>query len=255
MIDRKKYLILISILLISFFAEAQEKEKDKNLPKGNDSFAEKKYDDAEAEYRISESKNPKKSIASYNLGNAVYRQNQSGEAKYHYAKALKNAKTRAEKHQAFHNLGNTLMKDKDYGGAVEAYKNALRNNPTDEETRYNYALAKKMLKENPPKKDDKKDKDKKDKDKKDDKNKDKDKKDDKKDGKDKDKDKKDGDKNKDNKDNKDQNQGQPKPQPGGISKQRLENLLDAVNNEEKKIQDKVNKQKVRANPKKAEKDW
>ena len=71
MIDRKKYLILISILLISFFAEAQEKEKDNHLPKGNDSFAEKKYDDAEAEYRISESKNPKKSIASYNLGNAV----------------------------------------------------------------------------------------------------------------------------------------------------------------------------------------
>jgi tetratricopeptide (TPR) repeat protein len=269
MIDRKKYLILTSILLISFLAKAQDKEKDKNLPQGNDSFAEKKYVDAEAEYRISESKNPKKSIASYNLGNAVYRQNQSGEAKYHYAKALKNAKTRAEKHQAFHNIGNTLMKDKDYGGAVEAYKNALRNNPADEETRYNYALAKKMLKENPPKKDDKKD-DKKDKDKKDkdkdkkddkkdkdkkDKDKDKDKKDDKKDGKDKDQDKKDGDKNKDNKDNKDQNQGQPKPQPGGISKQRLENLLDAVNNEEKKIQDKVNKQKVRANPKKAEKDW
>ena len=40
------------------------------------------------------------------------------------------------------------MKDKDYSNAVEAYKNALRNNPTDEETRYNFALAKKMLKDN-----------------------------------------------------------------------------------------------------------
>ena len=253
-----KKLLLHSFLLLSFAVNAQE--KDKNLPKGNDSFAEKKYADAEAEYRISESKSPKKSIASYNLGNAIYRQNQPDEAKYHYAKALKTAKTRAEKHQAFHNIGNTLMKDKDYAGAVEAYKNALRNNPADEETRYNYALAKKMLKDNPPKKDGK-DKDKKDKkDDKKDKNKDKDKdkkdkKDDKKNGKDKDKDKKDGDKNKDNKDNKDQNQGKPKPQPGGISKQRLENLLDAVNNEEKKVQDKVNKQKVQANPKKAEKDW
>lgn len=246
-------LLLYSFILLSFALHAQE--KDNHLPKGNDSFAEKKFDDAEAEYRISESKNPKKSIASYNLGNAVYRQNQSGEAKYHYAKALKTAKTRAEKHQAFHNLGNTLMKDKDYSGAVEAYKNALRNNPADEETRYNYALAKKMLKENPPKKDDKKDKDKDKKDKNKDKNKDKDKKDDKKDGKDKDKqDKKDGDKDKDKQD-KNQDKGQPKPQPGGISKQRLENLLDAVNNEEKKVQDKVNKQKVQANPKKAEKDW
>ena len=253
-----KKIVLYSLILISFLAKAQEKEKDNHLPKGNDSFAEKKYAEAESEYRISESKSPKKSIASYNLGNAIYRQNQTSEAKYHYAKAMKTARNREEKHQAFHNLGNTLMKDKDYGGAVEAYKNALRNKPSDEETRYNYALAKKMLKDNPPKKDDKKkDKDKKDKnkDKNKDKDKDKDKKDDKKDGKDKDKDKKDGDKNKDNKDNKDQNQGQPKPQPGGISKQRLENLLDAVNNEEKKVQDKVNKQKAQANPKKAEKDW
>lgn len=250
-----KKLLLYSFLLLSLAIQAQEKDKD--LPKGNDSFAEKKYDDAEAEYRISESANPKKSISSYNLGNAVYRQNQSGEAKYHYAKALKNAKTREEKHKAFHNMGNTFMKDKDYSNAVEAYKNALRNNPSDEETRYNYALAKKMLKDNPPKKDDKKkDKDKKD-DKKDDKNKDKDKdkKDDKKDGdKDKDKDKKDGNQDKDKKDDKDKN-GQPKPQPGEMGKQRLENLLDAVNNEEKKVQDKVNKQKVQANPKKAEKDW
>ena len=254
-----KKIVLYSLILISFLAKAQEKEKDNHLPKGNDSFAEKKYAEAESEYRISESKSPKKSIASYNLGNAIYRQNQTSEAKYHYAKALKTAKTREEKHQAFHNLGNTLMKDKDYGGAVEAYKNALRNKPSDEETRYNYALAKKMLKDNPPK-DDKKDKDKDKKDKNKDKNKDekkdkdKDKKDDKKDGKDKDQDKKEGDQKKDKQD-KNQDQGQPKPQPGGISKQRLENLLDAVNNEEKKIQYKVNKQKVQANPKKAEKDW
>jgi hypothetical protein len=45
MIDRKKYLILTSILLISFFAKAQEKEKDNHLPKGNDSFVEQKYQD------------------------------------------------------------------------------------------------------------------------------------------------------------------------------------------------------------------
>ncbi len=247
--------LLYSFLLLSLAINAQEKDTD--LPKGNDSFDEKKYADAEAEYRLSESNNPKKATAPYNLGNAIYRQNQSDEAKYHYAKALKNAKTKEEKHKAFHNLGNTFMKAKDYGNAVEAYKNALRNNPADEETRYNYALAKQYLKDNPPKKDrDKnqdKNKDKKD-DKKDSKDKDKDKKDDKKDGQDKDKDKKEGDKDKDKKDDKDQN-GQPKPQPGGIPKQRIQNLLDAVNNEEKKVQDKVNKQKVEVNPKKAEKDW
>ena len=255
-----KKIVVYSLILISFVAKAQE--KDSNLPKGNEAFAEKKYADAEADFRISQSKNPKKAIASYNLGNSIYRQNQAGESKYQFAKAIKTAKTRPEKHTAFHNLGNALMQEKDYSNAVEAYKNALRNNPSDEETRYNYALAKEYLKNNPPKKEDKKD-DKKDKDKKDDK-KDKDKKDDKKDGdkekkddkgKDKDDQKKDGKNDKDKKDDKNQDQGKPQPQPGGISKQRLESLLDAVNNEEKKVQDKVNLQKVKANPKKAEKDW
>jgi tetratricopeptide (TPR) repeat protein len=243
-----KNILLYSLILISFLAKAQEKEKDKNLPKGNDAFAEKKYADAEAEYRISESKNQKKGIAPYNLGNAIYRQNQPAEAKYHYAKALKNAKTREEKHSTFHNIGNILMKAKEYEGAVEAYKNALRNNPADEQTRYNYALAKKMLKENPPKKDDKKSKDKK--------NQKEDEKKKKKDQEEKNKDQEKKDPNdKDKKEDKDKNQGKSQPQPGGISKQRLENLLDAVNNEEKKVQDKVNKQKVQANPKKADKDW
>ena len=71
--------------------------------------------------------------------------------------------------------------------------------------------------------------------------------------KDKKDDKKEGDKDK--KEDKPKDQGQPKPKPGGISKERTENLLDAVNNEEKKIQDKVNADKVKGSPKKTEKDW
>jgi tetratricopeptide (TPR) repeat protein len=251
-----KRLLIYFLLLTSFFANAQKKDKDITLPEGNEAFAEKKYTDAEADYRISQSKFPKKAIASYNLGNSIYRQKQAAEAKFQFAKAIKVAKSKADKHKAFHNLGNCLMTEKNYEGAVDAYKNALRNNPNDEETRYNFALAKKMLENNPPKSEDDKNKNKdKNKDKKEDK-KDQDNKD--KNDKDKDKDKndqkKEGDKDKDQQD-KNNNNGQPKPQPGGISKERIQNMLDAVNNEEKKIQDKVNQQKVRVNPKKPEKDW
>jgi tetratricopeptide (TPR) repeat protein len=252
-----KNTIVHILLLLTFVVNAQQ--KDKVLPKANEEYGEKNFVEAEANYRISKSKFPNRTVASYNLANSIYRQNQFSESKYAYANALKNVKTKPQKHKAFHNLGNVFMKEKDYTQAVEAYKNALRNDPTDEETRYNYALAKKMLKDNPPPKDDKKkDKNKdKDKDKKDDKDKDKkdDKnKDDKKDG---DKDKKDDQKggNKDKKDEKPKDDGQPKPKPGGIPKQRLENLLDAVNNEEKKIQDKVNANKAKGSPMKAEKDW
>lgn len=251
----KKYFIFLFLFpLWGLGGYAQE--KDKTLPKANDEYAQKKFVEAEANYRISHSKFPKRTVAPYNLGNSIYQQKQSAEAKYAYASALAITKSRVQKHKIFHNLGNVFMNEKNYSAAVEAYKNALRNKPSDEETRYNFALAKQKLKENPPKEDKNKDKNKdkdKDKDKKDG---DKDKKDDKKDD-DKDKDKKDdkGDQNKDKKDEKPKDNGQPKPMPGGISKQRLENLLDAVNNEEKKIQDKVNAQKVKGKPVQTEKDW
>lgn len=241
-------------MLCSSLTYSQEKPEDikeeqkadtKYLPKGNKEFKGEKYASAEASYRLSESATSSKAEAAYNLGNAIYRQKQPGEAAYAYLRAVDNAKTKEQKHKAFHNLGNALMDMKDYQTAVEAYKNALRNNPYDDETRYNYALAKEMLKKNPPPeppKDDKKD------------------------------DKKDQDKNKDKQDNKsqspndDKNKGdkgdekdkggqQEKPADMSPSKQRMENLLDAMNNEEKKVQDKVNAQKVKIQPKKNEKDW
>jgi tetratricopeptide (TPR) repeat protein len=241
-----KKLITYCLILISFALKAQE--KDKFLPKGNEEFAEKKYADAEANYRISQSRFKKKAVSSYNLGTSIYKQNQHSEAKYQFAKAIQDAKTKPEKHKTFHNLGNVLMKEKEYQGAVEAYKNALRNNPNDEETRYNYALAKKMLKDNPPPekpKENKKDQEKEKKYEKKETEKDNDK------NKDKNKDKKDGNGDKD----KDKGNQPQQPKPSGASKQRIDNLLDAVNNEEKKVQEKVNGQKALANPKKPEKDW
>ena len=234
--------IIYILFLLTFVANAQE--KDNYLPKGNENFEAKNYADAETEYRLSQAKFAKKAQSSYNLGTAIYKQKQSSEAKYQFQKAIVDAKTRPEKHKAFHNFGNTLMNEKNYEGAVQAYKNALRNNPNDEETRYNYALAKKLLKENPPKKDDDKSKNK---------DKNKDKKEDKKE--DPKKDDKDNPKKEDGKNKDKQDEGQnPQPKPNDVSKQKIENLLNAVNNEEKKVQDKVKAQKVKA-PVKNEKDW
>jgi len=253
------------------FSQEKKPEKDTSLPLGNKEYDKKEYAEAEANYRISNSKDATKAVATYNLGNAIYRQKKPGEAMWAYAKAVEVAKDKPQKHLAYHNMGNALMEQKNYQGAVEAYKNALRNNPADDQTRYNFALAKKMLKDNPPpppKKDDNKDKDK---DKKDDKNQKPENKGDNKDkgdkgDKDKDKDKDKGDK-KDNKDKGDQkdkqngdgkdkkDQGEPQPQNASPSKQRMENMLDAMNNEEKKVQDKLNAKKVKGQPVKQEKDW
>lgn len=260
-------LIALFIIINLSFAFSQDKKKadekprvDKFLPKGNEAFKKKKYAEAEKNYRLSNGQAPNVAKSAYNLGNSAYRQQAPSESKNYFSKALQNAKTKEEKHYAFHNMGNVMMNEKNYQGAVDAYKNALKNNPKDEETRYNYALAKKLLKDNPPPPDDK-NQDNKDQnqDKKD--QKDKQDQGDNKDNKDKgdDKDKKD---NKDKGDNEDKgdkgdNKDDQKPQPqgGGADKQRAEQLLKAVENEEKRTQDKVNAEKAKGTPIRTKKDW
>ena len=277
--------ILIVLLTVSIaFAQNEEAEQIKQESnnytyKANKALQEDSFSTAEAEYRKAISKDGENATAKYNLGNAYYKNESYQEAFSRYKQASEVAMTKPEKHSAFHNMGNIFMKNKEYGKAVEAYKRALRNDPTDDETRYNLALAKDMLEKNPPKEDDqdKKDKDKKEEDKEQDKkdkdNKDKDKNEDKgdkekdkggKDDKDKDGE---GDKEKEkNKqdDKKDQNKSdqkdgkdkqQQKPKPNQLSPQQVKSLLQAMNNAEKKTQDKLNEKKGKGIKVKVEKDW
>lgn len=266
---------IITYIVIFITTVIFAQNKDQNLYDGTVSFDAKKYTEAEADFRVSQSKDAaQRATSDYNLGNSIYRQNNPGEAKYKFANAIEVAKTKEEKHRAYHNLGNAFMQEENYQGAVEAYKNALRNNPYDEETRYNYALAKQKLKENPPQGNDNKDKkggndnqnqqnqQNKDKDKdkgdnqdKQDKGDNKDKKENDKGNEDKDKQDK-GDEKQDKGDGEDQEDNQQsQPKPSGANKQQIENLLEAVNNAEKKIQEKVNAKKVKAQPKTNDKDW
>jgi len=284
-----KNLLYIFILIgCSVFGQDKLKPQDeKYIYQGNQELQENNFVNAEAEYRNAISENPTNSVSKYNLGNAYFKNKKTNEALARYQQAGKVAETKSGKHKAFHNMGNSFMQQKKYDDAIEAYKNALRNNPKDNESRYNLAFAKKKKeekdKEDEKNKDKNKDKDKKDKkdnkDQKDDKNKkdkdsdkkdDKGKEDDKKDKGDKDKkDKKDKDKEdkgkedekKDKKNDKKQDQSDnkkestPQPKKGQLSPQQVQSLLEAMNNQEKKLQEKMNAKKQKGVPVKNEKDW
>jgi Ca-activated chloride channel family protein len=234
-----------------------EREARKDVREGNELYNQLKFDEAEIAYKKALDKNPNYAKASYNLANTIYQKNKNKEAVFQYDLAEKIAPDKMSKAETFHNMGNAFMKEKQYDKAVEAYKNAMRNNSKDDETRYNLAMAQKLLKnqqnkDNKDNKDDKKDgknKDQKDKeggdkDKKDQKDKNQDK------GKDKEDDKGDPKKDKDDQQNKDQ-----KPRPNQLSPEQMKQLLEAMNNEENKTQKKLNAQKSRGQKIKQEKDW
>ena len=269
-----QYILIVFLLLFSskeILAQndsiALQRKARKLLRQGNELYNKKQFTDASVSYQKALGNNSKYNKAAYNLGNAFYENKNYKEAVPQYELTAKTATDKLTKAEAFHNIGNAMMDQKQYQPAVDAYKNALRNNPSDDETRYNLAVAQKLLdKENQDKKDKKKDKkDNKDKKDKDDKNKDKNK--DKKDGDNKDKKDDKDDKDKDNKGDKDKDKKQdpkkndkkdeqkPKPQPGKMTPQQVKQLLESLNNEEKKTQKKMNAQKAKGKKVKQEKDW
>jgi len=270
---------LFVILLCFFsFGFSQEAKVINHIFNGNEKAQEEEYIEAEKAYREALSLAPEKAKALFNLGNTHFLDKKYQEASQRFFQTQKFATSKEDKHKAFHNMGNVYMQEKDYQKAVEAYKSALRNNSSDEETRYNYALAKELLeKEKPPEEqeqDDKKDQnEQQDKDQKDQKEEDKDQegeeenKDEKNPNKednkgeesdDEGKPKNEGDQKKDENPNESKDKPQEKKQPprdGKLSPQQVQSLLEAMNNQEKKVQDKVNAKKVKGVPVKSKKDW
>lgn len=300
----RTYYLLFVVILIGTGIHAQnnvsnqtkDQQAIKAMREGNNAYKKSGYADAEFKYRISATLADKNTDNAYNLGNAMLEQKRYKEAVAQYQKTLNTTKDEQLQAQAYYNMGNAFMGLKDYQNAVNHYKESLKRNPDDEQARYNYALAKKFLKENPPQqnqdqnqdeqeqdkeqqKEDQQDKQDQDKeqDKQDEQNKE-DNKDDKKDQQDQDNEDQQNqdqdqqpDQNKDQQDqNKDQNpsdkndkqpssgdnqQKQPQPTQGKMSRQQMNQLLEALNNEEKKTQEKVNAQKGKARVIKKEKDW
>lgn len=273
-------ILLTCMVSISFAQEDKEqrlalKKANNYVYEANSLINEDDFVSGEMAYRQAISEKPNTVAGIYNLGNAYYKKGNFEEALYRHQQAAKATTSKSDKHKAYHNIGNILMQNKKCKEAVEAFKNALRNDPTDNETRYNLGLAKVCAEEQKDQEDENKDDKNKDENKDDqDKKENEDKKDkegdDKEDQKDKgDQEKKEGEDEKDDEgkpkdekedkgkgeDDKKKEQQKPKPQPGQMSPQQIKNLLEAMNNQEQKVQEKMNAVKEKGAKIKTEKDW
>jgi len=239
---KQVHIIIIFFFSINLFG--QDESYNKHLYDGNINY-DKDFLMAENSYRKAISINSSNIKAPYNLSNKYYEEGLYDEALIRQAEALKNAKSNNDKHRINHNIGNILMKKDLCKEALEAYKNALRNNPNDDETRYNLSLAK-LCADEQDKNNDKKDDQQKD-DKKDDQQKD-----DKKDDQQKDDQQKD-----DQQDQQNDNKNKPSKDRGStkLSPEQIKNLLKAMNNEENKVQAKINEKKQKGAKIVTEKDW
>ena len=140
---------IISLLLLGGIVSvhAQQKTDRDYLRSGNKLYNDSLFIKAEVDYRKALDINPKSTDAMFNLGNALLMQQKVKEAMEQYESVSKVEKDKSKLAEIYHNMGVILQSAKQYPQCIEAYKESLRNNPKDDETRYNLALAQKMLKD------------------------------------------------------------------------------------------------------------
>ena len=231
-----KNLLFILSFLISITSIAQNKKSF--LRDGNTLYADSSYNEAEIQYRKSLEKDQDYFNASFNLADAVYKQERFEEASALFDALKDNAPTEDDLAKVYHNLGNSLVKEQKLEEAIDAYKSALRINPKDEDTRHNLALSKKQKQEqeeNKEKKDENKDEQKED-------------------NKEEEKENKEQEKNQENQEQKEEKTPEEEKQEE-MSKEDAEKMLEAIQQQEKELQEELQKKKLKGKRMKVLKDW
>lgn len=266
------YKLITSLLLLIFLFFTNNTKAQSAygyVKQGNKDIKEKNYTEAEIYYRKSLDKKPEEIVPVYNIGVSQYLQNNFEQAQGFFTNSAEKFENKEDKAQAYHNLGNAYLEEKKYEESIKAYKEALKLVPNDMDTKYNLAYAQLMLKkkqqqqqENKQNQNDKQEqnKDEQNKDNKDkqDQNKDQEGDKDKQDQKDKgqEEQEKNGNQDQQNGNKGEEEQEKPaQPKEMKLSKEQADKLLKALENEENKLQEKLDKPEGEPIRVIIEKDW
>lgn len=239
----RRIFILLVLALLAVDAAAQQYPERRQVRKGNRAYEKGNYQDAAGRYMRALGADPSSFEAQYNLGNALHRQEMYDQAaQVQQQAAADSLAAPVDRAQAFYNLGNTQFRQQKYAEALESYKNSLRLNPDDPQAKFNYAYVKKLLDDQNQQNQDNKD-NKANKDNKDDQNQDQQNGQNQQNPQEGQNDPQEGDgqgddQQQDGQPDKEQ-EGEGRPQPAGISPSEQERMLDAIQAQEDRTQEKL----------------
>ena len=133
-------ILSIIICLVSCLCIAAQSDRD-HIRRGNRMMRDTLYTKAQVEYQKAREIDNTNAIAHYNLGNAFMSQNKIEDAIKEYDAASKFERNKIRLSKIYHNMGVLFQMARRYDLAVASYQQSLRNDPTNNETRYNYALS------------------------------------------------------------------------------------------------------------------
>ncbi|GHT13701.1 hypothetical protein FACS189426_18980 [Bacteroidia bacterium] len=234
----KYFLVTLSCLFAFSSLAFSQKQVRAELRKGNKDYKLEKYTEAEIKYRKALEANARSTDAAYNLGNSLYKQQKLPEAMEQYQATIQGEIDKEKLSKTWHNAGNVALSaatakeaesnpqelQQALQKSIEAYKHSLRNNPHDDETRYNLALAQKLLEDQQ--------------------------------NQDQQQDQKDQQQDQQQQDQQNQDQKEQQQNPNEMQKQNAEQILNAMMQNERATQEKVKEQqKQQQKQRKTEKNW
>jgi len=261
------------ICLVFSASYAVQAQNDRKVNRqGVKSYEQGDFSEAEVQFRKAGDLKQKSFEADFNTGTALYGQEKYEETVKQYETLVDQTEDLESMAHIYHNMGNSLLEAQKYKESIEAYKNSLKLNPGDQDTKYNLAYAKQKLQEqqqqeqeNQDQQDqDQQDQDQQDQDQQDQENQDQQEQEnqDQQDQENQDQENQDQQdqqeqENQDQQDqeNQDQENQNQQDQPMQISREDAERMLNAIQQQEKDVKDKVDKKKAAAAKVKTEKDW
>lgn len=232
--------LLILLIRISVFSHTACAQADKKfIRQGNREYEKSRYSESEILYRKALDKNKQSADAVFNAGDALYKQEKYEDAGKQFIENINLNEDSNKKSAGFYNLGNSFLKSNKLKESIDAYKNSLRLNPQNLEAKYNLAYAQDLLQQQQQQQQQNQDQQQQ----KQDKN-----------NQDQNKEKEQDQDQSDNKEQQDQQQ-QPQQDDQAISKEDAERILNALENDEKNVQEKVKLAKAAKNRVRSAKNW
>lgn len=225
--------IMRKILILLFIASSfnlWSQNKVELLNKGIEMYEQENYRDAEDYFKQAVEKDNQYYKANLNAGHSLFRQAinllKSGdtlgvkkleEAQMFYKNSSSLTENDNQKAESFYNEGNSQLLSEDLEKSIESYKKSLRLQPENYKTKHNLALAQSLKKKQDEKEDEKEEENKEEK-------------------------------------NEKKEQEKQEPQAQELSKEEIEQILQALETEEKEVQEDLQKKKAIGNNKLL-KDW
>lgn len=142
------FTLLLLMISLTVFSQAERKY----IRKGNQAYEEENFTQSEVNYRKALEKDASSFEATFNVGDALYKQEKYKEAAEKFASLTNQDVSDQKLARAYHNMGNALLKTNKLKESINAYKHALRMNPGDVETKHNLTYALRKLKQQQQKK-------------------------------------------------------------------------------------------------------